>query len=249
MRYKVNQKHHKMTKIINLFGRCDTMVLRVAKKGYSPMPSKDLQYYKENCVELRKKFIKEILSYELEINPCKIDFDQMYDDMLKEYLAYYDKSYVNVDNSNYSSIAYLFSDAYMTIYSNELRAKYKVSETIWEWTCENVEGTVIFMREILPNIEEVGSLEVEALDLPENAPLKNNLIGYEYDVSLTLWVYFKFNEETKKWLLRYRLDSDLFRTGLEDLILLKNGNEKFASISHEGMNTIDKRHIKKRYLH
>ena len=104
----------------------------------------------------------------------------------------------------------------------------------------------------LPEIKVNKDWNIAVLEKPENAILKKNLLRYEWDFStgmIILLAHFELNEETKRWLLKYRLDSDLFRSGLENLALYKKGQIKYASISHERMNSIDTRHIKARYLH
>ena len=46
---------------------------------------------------------------------------------------------------------------------------------------------------------------------------------------------FSFNEETKKYLLKYNSDFDL--VGLEDLALYKDNKIKFSSCTHEKFNS------------
>jgi len=77
--------------------------------------------------------------------------------------------------------------------------------------------------------------------------LRDSFIRYEvsffnnasvcYDL-LCINYYFKLNEETKKYLLKYKTDFDLYY--LEDLAIYKNGELKFSSNTHEKYNTFEK---------
>ena len=49
--------------------------------------------------------------------------------------------------------------------------------------------------------------------------------------------YFELNDEAKKYLLKFRNDFDIQKSGLEDLALYKDNELKFASCSHEERNT------------
>ena len=252
LRYQFNEKYRKMSKILKLFDRCDTMALRVQSKHWSKMPEEDLQYYKDNYLDLRKEYFKIYYEEYYGKIPDGCDLDVAFREMLAEYIVHEKKvkqKLESLKDDQEAYWAYWDSDEYKNIYSSEIIEKYCYSTAFWFNLCAEVEQTYLFIYEVIPNREKSDDFGLKILDLPENLPLKNNFIKYEYNIFLDLWLYFKLNEETKKWLLRYRLDSDLFRSGLEDLTLLYKGQEKYGSVSHEGMNTIDTRHIKKKYLH
>ena len=75
--------------------------------------------------------------------------------------------------------------------------------------------------------------------------LKDNLIktknsfddGAAIYSFLSTVYYFKLNEETKKWLLQFKTDFDL-DVYFNDLVLYKNGEIIFSSVTHERMNTL-----------
>lgn len=75
--------------------------------------------------------------------------------------------------------------------------------------------------------------------------LKEHFLYYEVSFNNAVTVsgglminyYFELNEQTKKYLLQFRNDFAL--TGLEDLTLYKDDEEKFSSCTHEGFNSIE----------
>ncbi len=81
-------------------------------------------------------------------------------------------------------------------------------------------------------------------EIPEE--LKESLIRYEvsffnnasicYDL-LSINYYFKLNEESKKYLLKFKTDFDL--DYLDDLALYKNDKLMFSSNTHEEYNSLE----------
>jgi len=79
--------------------------------------------------------------------------------------------------------------------------------------------------------------------IPEE--LKEHFLYYEISFfnavtisgGLMINYYFKLNNESKKYLLKFK--NDFYINELEDLTFYKNGKEKFYSCTHEQFNSIE----------
>ena len=122
------------------------------------------------------------------------------------------------------------------------KTKYGKEDTSFFWNFYSDIGFIIDRKNELEK-----SICINGKSPISNLPkeLKENIVKYEIQffnsvtVSSRLMInyYFKFNDESKKYLLKYESDFDL--DNLEDLTFYKDNEVVFYSCTHENYNSIE----------
>lgn len=192
------------------------------------LASKVLKTVKADCYRTaEEQFLYAPVDERVKLPP----FEKIYKDIEKMYREYCERNAALIEaNGGYAC----FSD----VFSGE-KEKYNSLPELWHAYSEvDFAGTCEAILEKMKKQENVRPLE-EELEGEENRCLKENLIKTEVTFvwhctkssELSKVFYIKLNDDTVKWLKKFKSDYDLDL--LEDLAFYKKGKLLFSSCTHE----------------
>jgi len=216
-----------MEELLKFYDDCNVFSLTIAEYFgvNSSIEEKEKAY--ANYVMKSIDSLKEL--YEKYKKSSLPSFDELYDEIKRECLEN-GKKHKNDEYFYYSFIADLV-----------MKKETKYAEpTDFYWTFYHQVGMLIDKKkEALQDIDKNYFNAQEFLSF--NKVLKDNYIRHEFTYSslvtegpLQAVLYFKLNDETKKFLLNQYIDSNYDNKHLEDLALYINDKPRYASCSHEG---------------
>lgn len=209
-----------MQKILNKFGDCNIFSLTGRASKYNITEKEFL----EALNKVKEKEKQRIYNYYKDNFEKASDFDKLYEEIEKECYAF-----INEKKASY--------DAFIT---DEVGETTKYGMFFYEFY-SGIEWNIEREKEQKEYCINNGKNPLEQIPSELKKYFKYYEVSFSNQVTvsggLMINYYFELNDETKKYLLKYRNDFSL--TGLEDLALYKDNEVKFYSCTHERFNSIE----------
>lgn len=224
-----------MKNILDKYSDCDMFSLTFSPSEYEfKITEEEYLNALDKVKEAERTGLRRI--YDRYVNKLdkSYDFDKLYSEIEEECYAFNNKNTEKIKNGliNCSSIVDTIGKA----------TKYGNNDEELFYYFYSIIGMLIDRENYKENyVCDNGKSIIEII--PED--LKNNYLFYEVSFfnlvtvsgQLMINYYFKLNDETRKYLLKFSSDFDLI--GLEDLALYKDGKVMFSSCTHEKFNSLD----------
>ncbi len=229
-----------MQYILDKFGQCNIFSLTSALQVKS-IPATDKKRLLDENLNDEKQYLLDRYEYFLQNEHLSVDFEALFNDIVKECEQFCE----DVKNSNFPITARFNGTS--PFICDHVGKDTKYSEPrglIWHFY-HNIQN-VLMANEDLANMPETKTFQLDTVVQNTDSALVNNFVRHEYTFTshctkgpLQLVLYFRLNDETKKWLLQFKTDFDLEGSTYEDLALYSDEKLEFSSCTHEGFNSLD----------
>lgn len=249
-----------MKQILDKFSDCDKFSLTIRANGYN-ITEEEFTLAINKKEQETKKEIRQIYEQNKEQFINYPGFEQLYEEIKQECYAF------DCNKNREKYIKQAFDEKNVEIFKRFGKTDEEIEEIKKNFFhCSFITGEVgkttkygnenrnLFWKiyhEIAMNIDREKDKEYYCINSGKNLlevipkELKNYLVCYEISYSNAVTVssriminyYFKLNDTTKKYLLKFK--NDFYLDELEDLTLYKDNEIKFYSCTHEKFNSIE----------